>query len=158
MNIFYKSERIGKNGNPFFMWKFRTLKAGSDSKMFAENYTRFGRLLRKVKLDELPQLVNVLRGEMSIFGYRPEEKRTWDILPDSIKEILIKQKPGIIDLSSIYFIDEERLINLSKDPQEVYWQKIKPIKFILQAFYIENKSLLFNLAILWMFFKKLLKL
>ena len=158
MSLFYKSKRIGKNGKPFLMYKLRTLKEGQKGHFAQEEqYTRFGRFLRKYKLDELPQIWNVLKGDMSFFGYRPEEERTFNLIPESVKEILLKTKPGIIDIASVYFINEEEILKRSPDPYKSYWQDIRPMKFILQCFYIENKSWLLNLVIVYMFLKKLWK-
>lgn len=155
----YKSERVGKNGKVFEMYKFRTLKPNSDSNMFAnaETYTKFGRFLRKTKLDELPSLLNVLKGDMSIFGYRPEELRTWNIYSQDIKDFLSQYKPGLMDLSSLHFFDEERILQLSNDKQRAYWEKIFPIKMALRAFYFENKSWPLKLAIVYIVIKKIIK-
>lgn len=159
MSIFYRSRRVGKGGREFWMIKFKTLANGSDRQVFSNEatYTRFGKFLRRTKLDEVPQLWNVLRGEMGIFGYRPEEKRTWDILPQSIKDVLITQKPGIIDMSSLYFMDEERILQQSNNPSKTYWEKLKPMKFILQFYYVENKSFLLNMSLVWSFIRKVVK-
>ncbi len=159
MGILYKSKRIGKGGRVFEMLKFRTLKDGSGAHEFAAQgiYTKYGRFLRKYKLDELPQLINVLRGDMNVFGYRPEEPRTFQWLPKETQETFLKYKPGIIDLASLHFIDEERLLELSGDPQETFWGKIKPIKIALQMFYLEHKSWLLNVSIRYGFFKKIIK-
>lgn len=159
MSFLYKSKRIGRNGQPFFLYKFRTLKLGTDkSSIFTQpdQYVWGGKFLRKTKLDELPQFLNVLKGEISIFGYRPEEERTWEILPKDFRDILQKHKPGIIDLSSLYFFNEEELLQLSPDLYKTYWEEIKPLKITLQMFYLENRCWLLNLAIVWIYFKKVL--
>lgn len=156
MSYIYKSRRVGKDGKEFDMLKIRTLEDGSDKYEFAQNYTKYGRFLRKYKIDELPQLLNVLKGDMRIFGYRPEEPRTFYWLPKEIQAKFLKQKPGIIDLASLHFMDEEKLLSLSSDPQDTYWSKIKPMKIALQFFYLDHKSWLMNLAILWGFFKRIL--
>jgi len=158
MSLIYKSKRVGKDGKIFQMLKFRTLTNGSDNHIFtdSQSYTRFGKFLRKYKLDELPQIINVIKGDMRIFGYRPEEPRTFVILPSEMRNELIKYRPGIIDLSSLYFFNEEKLLQMSGNSQLTYWIKIKPLKFVLQMFYIENRSWALNLAILWIFIKKLL--
>ena len=159
MSLIYKSKRVGKHGRIFDMYKFRTLVDGSDKHEFAQQgeYTKYGKFLRKYKLDEIPQLWNVLKGDMRIFGYRPEEPRTFQYLPMDIHAIFSNQKPGIIDLASLHFINEERLLEMSDDPTWVFWTKIKPLKIVLQFFYFENRSWLMNLAILWGFVKKILK-
>lgn len=157
--LIYKSERVGRGGSVFEMYKFRTLKPNSNVSMFAGNeaYTKFGRFLRKTKLDELPSLINVLRGQMGIFGYRPEELRTWNIYSPEIKDLLSQYKPGLMDLSSVHFFDEEKILQMFPDKQKAYWEKIFPIKMALRAFYFENKSIPLKLAILWIVIKKMIK-
>lgn len=160
MSFFYRSVRIGKDGKPFELLKIRTLREGSsngNSFVRQEQYTRFGRFLRMTKIDELPQLWNVFRGDMRMFGYRAEELRTWNVLPDSIRQTLVQEKPGIIDLASVHFIDEERLIQMSKDAHRTYFEDIRPIKFALQVFFIQNRSWLLNAAVVWMYVKKMVR-
>jgi lipopolysaccharide/colanic/teichoic acid biosynthesis glycosyltransferase len=127
--------------------------------MFAAegSYTWCGKFLRRYKMDELPQLINVLKGEMSLVGPRPEERRTLDAIPEDIKKTILSVKPGCTDLASLYFFDEERLLEGSDDKTRDYWTKIKPIKFVLQAFYVENKCLSLNLWVAWTTFKRILK-
>jgi len=159
MSIIYKSKRVGKNGKVFLLYKFRTLKEGSDSKMFAGNdaYTRFGRILRKTKLDELPQVWNVLKGDLRIVSPRPEEERTIQILPKETRDILLSVKPGLTSLSSLYFYDEESLIQQSADPTKMYWQSVKPMKILLDTFYINNRSISLDMWIVWATFKRIIK-
>lgn len=158
-NLIYRSKRVGKGGREFYMLKFRTLKEGSDKHEFAaeERYTRFGKFMRRFKIDELPQIINVIKGDMTFFGYRPEEPRTFYWLPKGTQDIFLQHKPGIIDLASLHFIDEERILQLSKDPSLTFWEKIKPIKIVLQMYYFEHKSWLLNLSILWGFMKKIIR-
>mgnify|MGYP001615618149 FL=1 len=155
-SFFYTSERIGKGGKPFVIYKVRTLKDDGHSQ-FAEEYTRFGRFLRKTKLDELPQLFNVLKGDIGLFGYRAEEKRTWEFYPKHIQRILARHKPGLIDLSSIHFFSEEKILEFSEDKHRDYWEKIFPIKMALRSFYFENRCISLNLVLGWIVFKKVLK-
>jgi len=157
MNFIYRSQRVGKNGKVFSAYKIRTLKENTDKNSnftSKEQYTKHGRFLRKYKIDEMTQLINVLKGEMRIFGYRPEEERSFKVLPKQMQEILKKEKPGLIDLSSVFFFNEEEILQSSTNPAKMYWEFIKPIKFTLQCFYFENRSWLLNLAILWAYFKK----
>lgn len=159
MSIFYSSERIGKGGKAFRILKFKTLKDGSNASSYAgkDSYTRFGRFLRKTKLDELPALLNILKGEMSLFGYRPEEKRTWDAMSAGVRETLSKHKPGFIDLSSVHFFDEEKILQLSDDKYKTYWERIFPIKMALRAFWFENKCWPLRFALAWIVAKKMIK-
>lgn len=158
MAIIYKSKRVGQHGRVFNLYKFRTLKTDMIGSFALEtHYTMFGRFLRKTKLDELPQLINVLKGDIKIFGYRPEEEKTWQILPADVREVLSKHKPGIIDLSSLHFFDEEKILQVVPyNSHQTYWEKIRPMKLTLQCFYLENRCFLLNLAIIWIVFKKIL--
>ncbi|MCK9370394.1 sugar transferase [Candidatus Dojkabacteria bacterium] len=159
MSIIYKSKRIGKNGKPFWLYKFRTLMDNIDkTSSFAQQdqYVKFGKFLRKTKIDELPQLINWIKGDINFFGYRPEEERAWNILPSEIREILSKNKPGIIDLSSLHFYDEETLLQVG-DANKTYWEVIRPMKLTLQMFYSENRCWILNLAIIYIYFRKALK-
>lgn len=160
MSIFYKSSRIGKNGKRFTMYKFRTLHENVDSKsafVTQEQYTKFGKFLRKTKLDELPQLFNVIKRDMNLIGPRPEEERTIEILPKHIREMILSVRPGLTDLASLFFINEEKILLESEQKQYDYWTKVKPMKFILQAFYVENRCLSLDLWILFQTCKQVLK-
>ena len=160
-SFIYRSERVGKNGRLFSAYKIRTLKEGVEkASSFAEQsqYLRFGRFLRKCKLDELPQLINVLKGEMSLVGPRPEETRAIEIIPEEVRKILLSAKPGLTSLASLYFYDEEKLLQeVGEDKYRNYWTKVKPAKILLDTFYVRNKCLLLDLAVLWMTFKKVIK-
>ncbi len=144
----YRSERIGKNGKPFSLYKFRTLKEGFDGNFATnEGYTRFGKFLRKTKLDELPQLMNWLRGDIALVGPRPELPETIGLIPRDIKQIITSVKPGLTSLASITFINEEEL--LKKNGVNIYYQKIKSIKLILDCFYVEHKDFLLDFWIIY---------
>jgi len=160
MSVFYKSLRVGKGGKYFFMYKFRTMIEGADRITRYANervYTRFGKFMRKWKIDEFPQVWNILKGDMNLVGPRPEEPNGIEVVPADIRNIVLSVKPGLTDLSSIYFYNEEEILRNTKDPNLIYWTKIKPVKLLLQVFYIKNKCLLLNAAILWLTLKKLLK-
>lgn len=160
MSFVYKSKRVGKNGEEFWMWKVKTLLDGTDkTSSFAqkEQYTRFGRFLRRFKLDEFLQFYNVFRGEMAIFGWRPVEAKSYRIIPLDIRAKLFSTKPGIIDIASLYFYDEEKILQLSLDPHKDYWKKIFPQKLALQLFYIEHRCWLLNVALVWMVIKRMFK-
>ncbi len=160
MSIFYKSLRIGQNGKPFYMWKFRTMKNGSDKKTKYANddvYTKHGKFLRKWKIDELPQIWNIIKRDMNIVGPRPEEKDSINSIPVDIAYKILSVKPGLTDLASIYFYNESELLNDVRNPAKIYWTQIKPIKLILQNFYIENRCFLLNFTIIYLTIKRLLK-
>lgn len=149
MNIFYKSQRVGKNGKPFTLYKIKTLKETSDLFAGEETYLPFGKFLRKTKLDEIPQILNVLRGELNIVGPRPEEARTIKLIPEDVKKVLLSRRPGLTSLASLHFFDEGQILEKSPDPHEDYWTRIKPMKFVLDVFYIQNRDLLLDWWIIW---------
>lgn len=155
MSLIYKSERIGKGGKPFTMYKIRTLKENKKTHYnHGNNYTFMGKFLRKYRLDEAPQLLNVLKGDMSIVGPRPQEAKTIDLYPDYIKDKLLSVKPGMFGLAGIHFMDEEHILTLSEEPEKDYWERIAPLKITLDFFYIENKCLSLDLWIAWQAVKK----
>ena len=142
----YASERVGKDGKPFRLYKFRTMvvnadtiggpSAGDDD----PRITRVGRILRKYKLDEFPQLANVIKGDMSFVGPRPEVRQEVDLYSGEEKAIL-SIRPGITDYASIKFNNEGEILAGSEDPHQVYLQKIRPEKMRLGLEYVKNRSL-----------------
>lgn len=142
--IFFKQKRIGRYGSTFFLWKFRTMvKSKTQDIQLAttddERITPIGRILRKYKIDELPQLWNVLKGDISLVGYRPEvpyyvEKYT----PEQKK--LLQYKPGIVDPATLYFKDENNLLNTSKNVEYDYIHKILPVKLKLSLDYAQKAT------------------
>jgi lipopolysaccharide/colanic/teichoic acid biosynthesis glycosyltransferase len=145
--IFYLQERIGKNGIPFKLFKFRSMAAGSDSKglltvgMNDARITKSGQFIRKYKMDELPQLINVLKGEMSLVGPRPEVKKYVDLYTETQRKVL-SVKPGMTDLASIEFSNENELLEKQSNPEEYYIQEIMPKKIDLNMMFIENPNLI----------------
>jgi len=143
--VFYKQIRVGKSNKDFVLYKFRTMKTGSDRKSlltvgdYDSRITKIGRFLRKYKLDELPQLWNVLKGNMSLVGPRPEVRKYVNLYYEEQKRVL-KVRPGITDYASIAFVDENRILALSKDPEKEYIETIMPHKLELNLRYIENHS------------------
>lgn len=159
MSIFYTSERVGKGGKVFKLYKFRTLKEEPYSlfPIYSKNpYTRFGKFLRKTHLDELPQLWNIIKRDMSLVGPRPEELRTYEILPKETRRILELVRPGLTSLASLHFFDEGKILEQSENVQKDYWTKIKPSKILLDVFYVEHKSFALDAAILWLTFRKVI--
>ena len=144
-SAFYRGGRIGKEGKPFMMLKFRTMVINADKMGPASTadddhrITRVGRLLRKYKFDELPQLLNVLKGEMSFVGPRPEVQRFVDMYTEEEKAILSVQ-PGITDWASLWNVDEGALLAGSVDPDRDYVEKIRPEKIRLQLKYVRERS------------------
>ena len=150
---FYKGLRVGKDGKPFEMLKFRTMvvnaeKFGASSTSADDaRVTDVGRLLRKYKLDELPQLINVLKGEMSFVGPRPQVPWAVELYNEDQRKLLTV-RPGITDYASIKFRNEGELLKGSKDPDRDYLEKIAPEKIRLGIDYIDNMSLVTDLRII----------
>lgn len=153
--VFFIQERIGKNFKPFNLYKFRSMvmdapekgisiTAGGDSRI-----TKIGKFLRKTKIDELPQLVNVLKGDMSFVGPRPEMKKYVDIFKEEYKEIL-KVKPGITDIASLNYRDEESVLKDKEGPEEYYINVLLPEKIKLSKEYIKNASLTYDLKLIFL--------
>lgn len=158
MSVFYVSERIGKEGKPFRLWKFKTLKDGTDKKSSFANtdqYLPLGRFLRKTKLDELPQILSVLNGSMALVGPRPMEPKEAEILPEDIKKIILSVRPGLSSPASIHFSDEEKLLQMTSNPIRAYWMEVKPAKILLDFWYVQNRCLLLDIVVIWMTIKKI---
>lgn len=151
--VLYKGKRVGKAGKLFSMFKFRTMVdradklGGTSTPQDDPRVTRAGKLLRKYKLDELPQLLNVLLGDMSLVGPRPQVP--WAVTLYSEKEKkLLSVTPGITDYASIRFRNEAEILRGSADPDKEYLEKIAPEKIKLGLEYVENRSLWTDLRIL----------
>jgi lipopolysaccharide/colanic/teichoic acid biosynthesis glycosyltransferase len=159
--IFYRQERIGKGGIPFFILKFRSMRTDSDTKgkltvgMRDPRITSIGFFIRKYKLDEFPQFVNVLKGEMSVVGPRPEVKEYVDLYNEDQRKVL-QVKPGITDYASLYYFKENELLAQSVDPQKTYIEEIMPAKLKLNEKYLENPSVFHDLKIIFKTFAKIL--
>lgn len=149
--VFFSQERVGRGFRKFKLRKFRTMrKAGSGPLITVggdSRVTRFGRLLRKAKLDEVPQFWNVLRGEMSVVGPRPEVMEYVELYRERYQRIL-SVRPGITDLASIHFRNEEEILALSRDPLGEYRERILPMKLDLADRYLESRTLFGDLAII----------
>jgi lipopolysaccharide/colanic/teichoic acid biosynthesis glycosyltransferase len=151
---FFGHERIGRAGKKFKVWKLRTMvpraeeqgpqvTVGGDARI-----TRVGRVLRKTKIDELPQLINVLMGDMSLVGPRPEVERYVKHFADDYQQIL-KIQPGITDEASIEYRDEEAVLSASSDPEREYIEVVAPRKIALYKRYVQEMSLTKDLSILF---------
>lgn len=144
--VFYKQTRVGKDGVDFGLYKFRSMYVGSDKKGLItiggrdHRITRSGYYIRKFKLDELPQLINVIKGDMSLVGPRPEVRKYVDLYTEEQRHVL-DVKPGITDYASIEYLDENALLALSDDPDKTYIEEIMPAKIRLNMKYIKNRSL-----------------
>lgn len=146
--IFYKQSRIGKYGKSFELLKFATMLKNSEKKgagtVTLKNDTRilpFGKFLRKTKINELPQLFNILIGDMSIIGPRPLHKKQFSFYNDVDQKIISSVSPGLSGVGSIFFRDEENIIQNSNNPDLVYREQITPKKAKLEKWYVKNRSL-----------------
>jgi len=152
--IFFYQTRIGKNKIPFKLIKFRSMRVASESKgqltvgNLDPRITKMGRFVRKFKIDEFPQLVNVLKGDMSIVGPRPEVPRYVKLYSEKQLNVLTVQ-PGLTDYASIIYFDEDRLLGESDNPEQTYISDIMPAKLELNLKYIRDKSLKTDLKIIF---------
>jgi lipopolysaccharide/colanic/teichoic acid biosynthesis glycosyltransferase len=152
-SVFYFQERVGRHGEIFRLIKFRTMYTGSDKKNLITvgtrdpRITRVGYYLRKYKLDELPQLINVLKGDMSLVGPRPEVKKYVDLYSREQMEVL-SVRPGITSATSLEFIDENAILGEAKNPEWLYINEIIPEKLRLDLQYVQNRSFIKDISIL----------
>ena len=154
--VFFKQERIGMNFKPFTIYKFRTMEdrpAAAPAVPLVtfkgdKRITPAGAFLRRYKLDELPQLFNVLAGDMSLVGPRPEVRRYVDKFRDQYSKLL-SVRPGITDPASIAYSEEEQLINQSGDSEGVYLASILPEKIRISSQYLENRGVLKDIGLLF---------
>lgn len=159
--VFYSQTRVGKNQKHFKLLKFRTMKPNSDKASqltVGENDSRItgiGGVLRKLKLDEIPQLLNVIRGEMSIVGPRPEVPKYVDLYSEEQLKVL-SVRPGLTDLASIEFINENEILGNSENPEKEYVEVIMPKKLRLNIKYIENQTFLGDIKLIFKTFGKIL--
>jgi lipopolysaccharide/colanic/teichoic acid biosynthesis glycosyltransferase len=143
--IFYRQLRVGKNNTDFKIFKFRTMRSGSDKKGLLTigdkdfRVTKAGYVLRKYKIDELPQLINILIGDMSFVGPRPEVRKYVDLYNQEQLKVL-SVRPGLTDFSSLDFIDESEILSQSSDPEKTYIQEIMPAKLELCKKYLVEQS------------------
>jgi len=150
--VLFTQERIGRGFAPFLIYKFRTMTAapspggriaiGDESRV-----TRLGRILRRTKIDELPQLLNVLKGDMSLVGPRPEVRQFVELFRADYAEIL-RARPGMTDLASIKYRDEAALLAGAADPEAEYVSRILPDKIRLAREYVQRSSVAFDLTVI----------
>lgn len=143
--VFFTQNRVGRYNRDFKVIKFRTMFVNEENNSFltlnksGNKVTRIGHFLRKSKIDELPQLINVLKGDMSLVGPRPELRKFVNMYNDEQREILM-MKPGMTDYASIKFFNEDILLSASDNPEDLYIKKILPEKIILNRLYFRNYS------------------
>ena len=159
--VFFRQTRIGRHGRPFRIHKFRSMQARQPAGAGAitvgrdPRITRVGAVLRRWKLDELPQLIDVLDGSMSLIGPRPEVPQYVALYPDALRRTVLSVRPGITDPASIHFRNENDLLAGADDPEAVYRERILPEKLRLQAEYVQSRSFAGDMRILLRTFVKI---
>ncbi len=152
--VFFRQQRVGRFGAPFRIHKFRTMRedapargpqltVGADPRI-----TRAGRFLRRHKLDELPQLIDVFAGTMSLVGPRPEVPRYVALYPAALRDKVLSVRPGITDPASIEYRDESALLAAANDPERAYIEQVMPAKLRFAAEYVERRSMLGDLRLI----------
>lgn len=160
--VFFKQKRIGRNFKPFLLYKFRSMVADAPQKGLAitcggdPRITKVGRFLRKTKIDELPQLINVLKGDMSIVGPRPEVEKYVEMFKDDYQSVL-QVRPGITDYATIEFRSEEGLLKKYRDPEAGYIRELLPLKIELSKNYLRDKGFFTDLKLIFFTFWKIIK-
>ncbi len=155
--VWYPQQRVGLHGNLFRVFKFVTMREGSEftgtKDITVKNDPRvlpIGRLLRKSKINELPQFINVLIGDMSLVGWRPLVPVSFEMYPEDVQKKIVAVKPGLTGVGSIIFRDEEKLLERTKKEfRQCYVEEIAPYKGRLELWYIENQSLWLDLKIIF---------
>lgn len=154
--VFYFQPRVGYQGKIFKVFKFATMLVGSETKGSQDitvrndpRVTAVGRILRKTKVNELPQLINVFKGDMSLVGWRPLVERGFNYYTDEVRENIVKTQPGLTGIGSIVFRDEEYIIEETiKEPRDCYIQDISPYKGTLELWYQTKQSFWMDLKIM----------
>jgi lipopolysaccharide/colanic/teichoic acid biosynthesis glycosyltransferase len=153
--IFYFQKRIGKKGNPFMIWKFATMLknsphigTGTITLQHDNRVLPVGRFLRKTKINELPQLVNILKGDMSFIGPRPLTEDTYNAYSGEVRKCISQLRPGLSGVGSIVFRNEEYYISKATDPAGFYNEQILPAKGELEIWYFHNRSVIIDLVIM----------
>lgn len=160
--VFYRQIRVGQHGKDFGLFKFRTMRPDSDKLgqltvgMRDPRITRIGYFLRKYKIDEFPQFLNVIRGEMSIVGPRPEV-REYVALYTPEQQKVLSVKPGITDYASLEYFDENKLLGEAADPRETYIREIMPAKLELNRKYLDRPTVAHDIRIMWLTFLKMVR-
>lgn len=160
--VFFRQVRVGKNGREFRIYKFRTMVADAEKKGMQitvggdSRVTGIGRVLRKTKVDELPQLFNVFAGQMSFVGPRPEVPHYVEMYSDYQKNVL-RIKPGITELASIVYRDENDVLAKSEDPERTYIEEIMPEKIKLNMQYMQKMNVFYDIYLIFRTFAAVLK-
>ncbi|MDR2298054.1 MAG: sugar transferase [Comamonas sp.] len=161
--VFFRQERVGRYGRPFLIHKFRTMVSnaerqgpqitvGADARV-----THVGEWLRRYKLDELAQLIDVFMGDMSLVGPRPEVPRYVACYPDDVRDIVLSVKPGITDWASIEYKDENEILGNARDPQQAYVDEVLPVKLEYYVNYVRERSLWGDIVIIFATLRALIR-
>lgn len=160
--VFYKQIRVGRNNKDFFLYKFRSMRVGSDKKGLITvgghdpRVTRSGYYIRKYKLDEFPQLINVFKGDMSLVGPRPEVRKYVDLYtPEQMR--VLDVRPGITDLASIRYRNENELLEQASDPEQYYRDVVMQDKLRINLEYVRNHSFLGDIRLIFNTFIAIVK-
>lgn len=159
--VFYKQVRVGRSGKDFKIFKFRSMRQGSDKKGLITvggrdpRVTKSGYYIRKYKLDEFPQLINVFVGDMSVVGPRPEVRKYVDLYNDEQLRVL-SVRPGITDIASIKYRNENELLEKADDPDKTYIEIIMPDKLKYNLEYIDKASFVYDIKLIFMTFKEII--
>lgn len=160
--VFYKQVRVGKNNRDFYLYKFRTMRVGADKNGLLtvgerdNRITRVGYFLRKYKIDEFPQLINILKGDMSIVGPRPEVRKYVNMYsPEQLRVLSVR--PGLTDYASIKYVNENEVLAAAEDPEKIYIEEIMPAKLQLNLQYIANQSFLEDVKLVFGTFRAIFK-
>jgi lipopolysaccharide/colanic/teichoic acid biosynthesis glycosyltransferase len=153
--VFFRQQRVGRHGSIFDIVKFRTMAVTTEAQRLITvgndaRITRIGYVLRRYKIDELPQLLNVLRGEMSLVGPRPEVPRYVACYPENLRAVVLSVLPGITDWASLEFRQESDLLSRSEDPERTYVEHILPIKLDYYVRYVCERNFLMDLKIIFL--------
>lgn len=160
--VFYRQQRVGKGNRDFYLYKFRSMKVGSDRQGLITvggrdaRVTRSGYFIRKYKLDEFPQLINVLKGDMSIVGPRPEVRKYVEMY-DAEQLAVLNVRPGITDPASIRYRNENELLGEAADPERYYREVIMPDKLRINLEYINNASFRKDIKLIFATFAEIAK-
>lgn len=161
--IFFRQERVGMGGRIFRIHKFRTMVTDAEKKGLQitvgadARVTKVGNWLRKYKLDELPQLLDVWLGQMSLVGPRPEVPQYVACYPDDLRPIVLSVRPGITDKASIEFKDENLILGQASDPNQAYVEKVLPIKLRYYVEYVQTRSLMGDVALILITIKAIVR-
>lgn len=161
--VFFRQERVGRYGKTFRIHKFRTMvtdaeKRGLQITVGADvRVTKIGNFLRKYKIDELPQLIDVWIGHMSLVGPRPEVPRYVSCYPENLRNVVLAVRPGITDRASIEFKDENEILGKAADPNKAYIEEVLPIKLKYYVEYVENRTFFGDIIIIFRTFFALIR-